>query len=198
MPRGYLSVRIDTQNPLHHVWLNNGVFWVHYTLNFDFRTRRVRRSLKTSDPTVAIARRDELFARLRKDGEKVSERRTHRRWHDDTDVATRAEVQQAVGQLGNESGDTLTQVVRRYQRGASHESHTPIIPLLHRSEAGPQVSEGPQLSGEECGGLRRKARDKVLWRQLRTAAGTARSSAERFGGDPQKETRRSSHGSTKE
>ena len=198
MPRGYLSVRIATQNPLHHVWLNNGVFWVHYTLNFDFRTRRIRRSLKTSNPTVAIARRDELFARLQKDGEEVSERHTHRRWRDDTDVPTRADVQQTMGPLGNTSGDTPTQVVSCYQRGASHESHTPMIPLLNRSETGPQVSGGPQLSGEECGGLRRRARDKVLWRQLQTAAGTERSSTERVGVDRIKQTTRLSHGSTKE
>ena len=47
MPRGYLSVRIDATNDLHHLWCNNGTWWVHYTLNFDFRTRRVRRSLET-------------------------------------------------------------------------------------------------------------------------------------------------------
>jgi hypothetical protein len=74
MPRGYLSVRIDSRNPLHHIWLNNGVFWTHYTLNFDCRTRRFRRSLKTSDLSVAIARRDELFARLQTEGEDVPER----------------------------------------------------------------------------------------------------------------------------
>ena len=83
MPRGYLSVRIDTRNPRNHLWLNNGVYWIHYTLNFDCRTRRVRRSLKTSDLNVAIARRDELFSRLRTEGEEVPERRPQPRRHND-------------------------------------------------------------------------------------------------------------------
>jgi hypothetical protein len=75
MPRGYLSVRIDTQNPRHHLWCNHGSWWVHYTLHFANRKRRIRRSLNTSDARVAIARRDELFARIQRDGEEVAERR---------------------------------------------------------------------------------------------------------------------------
>jgi len=79
MPRGYPSVRIDTRNPLHHVWLNHGVFWTHFTLHFGNRKRRIRRSLKTSDVQVAIARRDALFDRLRTEGEDVPERPPRRR-----------------------------------------------------------------------------------------------------------------------
>jgi len=79
MPRGYLSARIDGDNPLHHLWCNNGSWWVHYTLNFDCRTRRIRRSLKTGDVHVAIARRDELLARLVTEGEDVPERVPRRR-----------------------------------------------------------------------------------------------------------------------
>lgn len=75
MPRGFLSTRIDDSNPLHHLWRNNGSWWVHYTLHFDHRRRRIRRSLNTSDVRVAIARRDELFARIQRDGEEVPERR---------------------------------------------------------------------------------------------------------------------------
>ena len=85
MPRGYLSVRIDTRNPRNHIWLNNGVYWVHYTLNFDCRTRRVRRSLKTADLATAITRRDELFARIRTEGEEVPERRPCRPRRDDAE-----------------------------------------------------------------------------------------------------------------
>lgn len=83
MPRGYPSVRIDTRNSLHHVWLNNGVFWVHYTLHFGNRKRRIRRSLKTSDARIAVARRDELFARIYREGEEVPERRPGRNDEED-------------------------------------------------------------------------------------------------------------------
>ena len=75
MPVGHPSIRVSSDNPLHHLWLNNGTWWVHYTLNFDFRTRRVRRSLGTRDAAEAVRRRDELFARLAREGELVPERR---------------------------------------------------------------------------------------------------------------------------
>jgi len=75
MPVGHPSIRVSSDNPLHHLWLNNGTWWVHYTLNFDFRTRRVRRSLGTRNAEEAIRRRDELFDRLAREGELVPERR---------------------------------------------------------------------------------------------------------------------------
>ena len=78
MPRGFLSARIDDENELHHLWLNNGSWWVHYTLHFANRKRRIRRSLKTSDVRIAIARRDELFDHIRREGEEVPERRARR------------------------------------------------------------------------------------------------------------------------
>jgi hypothetical protein len=74
MPFGRLSARIDAGNARHHLWLNNGTWWVHYTLNFDFRTRRVRRLLETSSLDEAILRRDALFLRLASQGEWVPER----------------------------------------------------------------------------------------------------------------------------
>ena len=74
MPLGKLSARIDEGNEEHHIWLNNGTYWVHYTLNFDFRTRRVRRSLGTKSLAEAIRKRDALFARLVTEGEWVPER----------------------------------------------------------------------------------------------------------------------------
>ena len=77
MPRGYLSVRIDTRNPLHHLYRNNGdVWWVHYTLNWDGRTRRIRRSLDTKNVEEAVRLRDALFARITAEGEPVPERRS--------------------------------------------------------------------------------------------------------------------------
>jgi hypothetical protein len=74
MPRGYLSVRIDPNNRAHHLYRNNGHYWVHDTLHFDFRKRRIRRSLNTRCLEVAIQRRDELLARLTAEGEEIEAR----------------------------------------------------------------------------------------------------------------------------
>ena len=58
------SLRIDAQNPLHHLWNNNGTWWVHYTEHLpDFTKRRVRRSLGTRDREEAVRRRDALLGR---------------------------------------------------------------------------------------------------------------------------------------
>jgi hypothetical protein len=51
---------------------------VHYTLHFDGRKRRIRRSLGTRAIDVAIQRRDELLSRLAAEGEPVPERRPTR------------------------------------------------------------------------------------------------------------------------
>ena len=73
MPIGHLSIRINTRRRDHHLWLNNGgVYWVHYTLHFDNRKRRIRRSLRTRDLERAIELRDELFAHIREHGEFVA------------------------------------------------------------------------------------------------------------------------------
>lgn len=67
-----LSVRIDPSNPRHHLWCNHGTWWVHYTLEtIDWRIRRVRRSLRTRELAVAVARRDELLSRVAAEGELV-------------------------------------------------------------------------------------------------------------------------------
>lgn len=74
MPLGYLSARSTKSGSGHHLWLNNGTWWAHYTLHFDHRKRRIRRPLKTRSLDEAIRRRDELFARIARDGEWVEER----------------------------------------------------------------------------------------------------------------------------
>ena len=75
MPIGRLSIRIDGRRRDHHLWINNrGRYWVHYTLNWDGRTRRIRRSLRTRDLEEAIRLRDELFDHIRKHGEFVAPR----------------------------------------------------------------------------------------------------------------------------
>ena len=68
-----LSLRINPENPNHHLWDNHGTWWIHYTLNTSAgRIRRVRRSLRTNDPHEATVRRDELLTRLAAEGVWVS------------------------------------------------------------------------------------------------------------------------------
>lgn len=64
-----LSIRIHTGNPDHHLYNNNGVWWIHYTEYPDALTsRRVRRSLRTRDRGTARRRRDAVFAGLFRKG----------------------------------------------------------------------------------------------------------------------------------
>lgn len=74
MTIGFPSLRIDADNQTHHLWNNNGVWWVHFTLHFDNRKRRVRRSLKTRSLAEAIERRDALLLQIEREGEPVTER----------------------------------------------------------------------------------------------------------------------------
>ena len=60
-----LAVRIDGENPLHHLWDNNGTWWCHFTVHEPgHSSRRIRVSLKTGDIELACRRRDKVFARL--------------------------------------------------------------------------------------------------------------------------------------
>ena len=63
-----LSIRIDPANPDHHLWNNHGTWWCHYTLHRGPRKQRCRVSLETGNVVLARARRDALFAALRKSG----------------------------------------------------------------------------------------------------------------------------------
>ena len=56
-----LAIRV-TDNPDHHLWLNNGTWFVHFTLHAsDYTKRRMRLSLKTHDIVEARRRRDRLL-----------------------------------------------------------------------------------------------------------------------------------------
>ena len=56
-PASKLSIRVSEDNRLHHLWNNNGTWWLHYTEHLaDFTKRRV---LRTHDLELAISRRDE-------------------------------------------------------------------------------------------------------------------------------------------
>jgi len=49
----------------HHIWNNNGTWWVHYTIHLpDYTARRVRQSLRTRDVTEARLRRDAILGRF--------------------------------------------------------------------------------------------------------------------------------------
>lgn len=53
------SIRIDPNNPNHHLWCNNGTWWIHYTLHrSDYTVQRVRKSLRTRDLRTARRKRD--------------------------------------------------------------------------------------------------------------------------------------------
>ncbi len=75
MPIARLSIRPTPGNRLHNLWCNNGSWWVHYTLVWDGRKRRIRRSLGTRNVEEAIRLRDKLFAHIEAHGEEVTEER---------------------------------------------------------------------------------------------------------------------------
>ena len=60
-----LAVRIDHSNPNHHLWNNNGTWFIHYTVHPDSLTAiRIRQSLKTASLEQARRCRDQLLARV--------------------------------------------------------------------------------------------------------------------------------------
>ncbi|MCE9519233.1 MAG: hypothetical protein K8R87_06755 [Verrucomicrobia bacterium] len=64
-PQPRLSLRTDVGNPDHHLWCNNGTWWMHLTVHHtDGTKQRVRRSLKTHDLVTARQRRDRLIQQL--------------------------------------------------------------------------------------------------------------------------------------
>lgn len=65
LPAARLSIRVSEVNPRHHLWNNNGTWWIHFTEHLaDFTKRRIRRSLRTSDELEAVRRRDQLLGQL--------------------------------------------------------------------------------------------------------------------------------------
>ena len=60
-----LSVRVIQGNLNHHLWNNNGTWWLHYTLHLpDHTSRRIRENLRTHDLGRARVLRDESLAGL--------------------------------------------------------------------------------------------------------------------------------------
>jgi hypothetical protein len=89
MAVGFPSIRVDQRNERHHLWCNNGTWWVHYTVHFGYRKRRVRRSLQTRSLTEAVVRRDSLLLRIASEGDLVPER-AHERPGEQTSFDRRA------------------------------------------------------------------------------------------------------------
>ena len=57
------SLRTNPANPNHHLWNNNGTWFIHYVVHpTPFTKERVRRSLGTKCLEEARARRDALLA----------------------------------------------------------------------------------------------------------------------------------------
>ena len=56
-----LAIR-TSDNQDHHLWNNNGTYWVHYTQHLpDYTKRRVRKSLHTDSIGIARVLRDSLL-----------------------------------------------------------------------------------------------------------------------------------------
>lgn len=78
MPVAFPSLRVDQSNDAHHLWCNNGTWWLHYTVHFDHRVRRIRKSLRTRSLAEAIVLRDRHLSEIAERGEDVADRRTTR------------------------------------------------------------------------------------------------------------------------
>lgn len=64
-PAPTAPLRIDRENPNHHLWCNNGTWFLSYTVHpTPFTKERVRLSLGTRDVNVARQHRDTIFAQL--------------------------------------------------------------------------------------------------------------------------------------
>jgi hypothetical protein len=64
-PAEELALRIDDSNLNHHLWNNNGTWWIHYTIYpTPVTSERIRQSLKTRILSEARRRRDDVFQKL--------------------------------------------------------------------------------------------------------------------------------------
>ena len=61
--RAQLAVRVNPCNARHHLWNNNGTWFVHYTVYpSPITARRIRRSLNTKSLRLAMQRRDQILS----------------------------------------------------------------------------------------------------------------------------------------
>lgn len=60
-----VSVNIKESNPNHHIWNNNGTWYIHFIVHKEDNTaERFRKSLKTHDVEEARDKRDKILKRL--------------------------------------------------------------------------------------------------------------------------------------
>ncbi|HAF58112.1 MAG TPA: hypothetical protein DCL00_00830 [Opitutae bacterium] len=60
-----LAIRLDLANPNHHLWNNNGTWWMHYTVYpTPITSERRRISLRTRSLKHARQKRDQILKRL--------------------------------------------------------------------------------------------------------------------------------------
>ena len=66
LPEGsVLSLRTHPRNPNHHLWWNNGTWWLHATVHRpDFTKQRLRVPLETKNIHHARIRRDQVLASI--------------------------------------------------------------------------------------------------------------------------------------
>lgn len=64
LPQGsVLSLRTHHANPDHHLWWNNGTWWLHATVHRpDYTKQRLRLPLETKNIHRARSRRDALLS----------------------------------------------------------------------------------------------------------------------------------------
>ena len=59
-----LAIRVDEANPNHHIWNNNGTWWMHYTVYpTPITAERRRKSLRTPILKHARQKRDQILKR---------------------------------------------------------------------------------------------------------------------------------------
>jgi hypothetical protein len=59
-----LAVRVRPGNADHHLWLNNGTWFIHLWFHDGPQKRRLRASLGTKDLAIARSRRDSVLSEL--------------------------------------------------------------------------------------------------------------------------------------
>jgi hypothetical protein len=64
LPEGcVLSLRTHNANPNHHLWWNNGTWWLHATVHRpDYTKQRLRLPLETKHVGLARSRRDAVLS----------------------------------------------------------------------------------------------------------------------------------------
>lgn len=71
--RPHFSVRVNQDNPNHHLWNNHGTWWFHATVHrHGHRKERVRLSLKTKNRQEARHQRDRVLQVLAQPGKEVA------------------------------------------------------------------------------------------------------------------------------